>query len=93
MLAIMQGKHQERPKFAHAIKLTDAMWKLLIQCWTLEPEGRPSLAELAPLFEPPALNSVSSMLAIIEGSLIDEMETDLIQQLVQGLDQACYLPL
>ena len=44
--SILRGSRPEMPKDAHAVGLTDEMWKLLQRCWQQDPDKRPTMEEV-----------------------------------------------
>ena len=42
VVKVVEGKHPERPQGAKGVWLTDELWGVLEQCWSLQPTDRPT---------------------------------------------------
>ena len=61
MRKVMEGERPERPEGAAGVWFTDDIWRTLDQCWTAQPEGRPSISAVLECLdrvsrEPPSLS-------------------------------------
>jgi len=51
MRKVLEGEHPARPEGAEGAWFTDDLWRMLNQCWTVQPERRPRITAVLECLE------------------------------------------